>query len=110
MQETGAFQADVDKSGIHPWQDALHLAFVNVANDAALALALDKNILQHAVAEQGDAGFVGRMVDENLGARRYVVCHINSLAPAKTRRCNPARRNPATALAAAAPPRCKNRR
>ena len=103
VQETGTFQANIDKSGVHPWQDALHLAFVNVADDAALALALDKNILQHAVAEQGDAGFVGRMVDENLGARCYVVCHVNSLAPAKTDRCNPARRNPATTLAAVAP-------
>ena len=67
VQKPGALQTNIDKGGVHAGQDALHFALVNIADDAALALALDENVLQDAVFEQRDPRLIRRVIDENFG-------------------------------------------
>jgi hypothetical protein len=50
------FQADVGERGLHPGQHALHAAFVDVSRDPPFLFALDVELAQQAVLNQGNAG------------------------------------------------------
>ena len=80
VQEGGAFQAHVDERRLHARQHALHAALVEIADDAAAALALDEQLGQHAVFDERRARLARRHVDEDF--RRHpvppsdpAVCH-----------------------------------
>lgn len=59
MQKGGLVQANIDKGRLHARQYPAHLAFINVADQALLANALDDQFLQHAVFDDGDPGSGG---------------------------------------------------
>ena len=64
VQEGGALQAHVHERGLHARQHAHHAAKVDVADEAARVLALDVQLLHHAVVEQRDTRLLRREVDE----------------------------------------------
>ena len=66
VQERGALEADLDERRLHPGQDARDLADVDVADPAALELALEMQLLHRAVLDDRDAGFLRRPVDEDV--------------------------------------------
>ena len=66
VQEGGALEADLDERRLHPGQDARDLADVDVADAAALELALEVQLLHRAVLDDGDAGFLRRPVDQDV--------------------------------------------
>src|SRR3954469_9434 len=53
VQERGAIETDLDEHGLHTGHDALHAALVHVADVAALRCALDVDLLQHAIFDNG---------------------------------------------------------
>ena len=69
VQESGAFEPDVDEGGLHAGQHAHDLAQIDVAHPPALELALDVHFLHHAVFDHGGTGFLGGPVDQ------YVLLH-----------------------------------
>ncbi len=66
MQEGGALQPDVDERRLHAGQHALHLADIDVADQAALAAALDVQFLHDTLLHHRDAGFLRGDVDQDL--------------------------------------------
>jgi hypothetical protein len=66
MQEPSAVQADIDESGLHARHHPLHPAFIDIANHAPARRAFDLQLLQHAVFDQGDAGFARSDVDQDF--------------------------------------------
>ena len=73
VQERGALEADLDERRLHAGQDASDLADVDVADPAALELALDVQLLHGAALDHGDARFLGRPVDEDVLHRARLV-------------------------------------
>ena len=59
VEERVALEADVDERRLHPGQDLRDPALVDVADDAALILALDEDLDDLVVLEDGDARVVG---------------------------------------------------
>src|SRR5437773_586977 len=49
-------ETDVDEGGLHPGQHAFDAALVDVAGDPALLLALDVELAEQTVLDQGNAG------------------------------------------------------
>jgi hypothetical protein len=68
MQECGAIEPDVHERRLHPGHHALDLPFVDVADHATTPAALDVQLLQHAVFDDGDTGFARGDVDQDLFA------------------------------------------
>ena len=66
VQERGAVQPDLDERRLHARHDPLHLALVDVADDAAAPAALDVQFLQHAVLDHGHAGLARGDVDQDF--------------------------------------------
>jgi hypothetical protein len=66
VQETGLFHADLDKRGLHPWQDPRNFAFIDIAGDAHLLFAFDQKISQQAIFNDGNTAFLGRRINENF--------------------------------------------
>ena len=66
VQERGALEADLDERRLHAGQDASDLAGVDVADPAALERALDVQLLDRAVLDDGDAGLLRRPVDQDV--------------------------------------------
>ena len=93
MQKTGALQANINKRRIHARQHPLHLALVNVADNAALALALDEKILQHAAFENRNPRLVRRVIDQNLRDQTRTV-HIQLPSARKNSPLQPNSQNP----------------
>jgi hypothetical protein len=69
VQERGLVLADVDEGGLHAGEHAQDLALVHVAHGPALALALDVELGQDPVLDQGDPGLRAIGVDNNDGIR-----------------------------------------
>ena len=55
VQKTVLGKADVDERGLHPRQHVVHLAEIDVADQRALAAALDQRFDGVALLEHGDA-------------------------------------------------------
>ena len=72
MDESAALKADVDKRGLHARHHAHDPSDIDVADVATARLALDMNILNEAVFQDGDARFHRRHIDENLGAHAAI--------------------------------------
>jgi hypothetical protein len=68
MQEGGTFEANVHERRLHAGQHAHDLAAVDIADDAAVAGALDVHLLQHAVFDDRHTGFLRRHIYEDLFA------------------------------------------
>ena len=66
VEESVALEADVDEGGLHAGQDLRHAALVDVADDAALPLALDEDFGDEVVLEDGHHGFVAVGGDDHL--------------------------------------------
>src|SRR6478736_3287072 len=60
------FEADVHERRLHAGQHFRHPALVDVADDAALAFALDEQLRDEVVLENGDAGLVIVRGDDHL--------------------------------------------
>ena len=63
VQETVFGEADIDERGLHPRQHVVHFAEIDVADQRALAAALDQGLNGLALLEYGDAQL--RQVDGN---------------------------------------------
>lgn len=93
VQKSGALQTNINKCRIHARQHPLHLALINIADDAALALALDEKILQHAVFQKRDPRLIRRVIDQNLRAQTRTV-HIQLPSARKNSPLQPNSQNP----------------
>ncbi len=58
VQEPVSLQADLDEGGLHAGQHLGHPALVDIADHAAIALALNEDLRELVVLEDGHAGFV----------------------------------------------------
>ena len=86
VQESGALEADLDERRLHPRQHAGDLADVDVADAAALELALDVELLHRAALDDGDTRFLRRPVDEDVLHRRGRRAQGRTATPAHSRR------------------------
>ena len=68
VQKCGPLQADLDERRLHARQHARDPSLVDVADQAAPAVALEEYLLKHAVLDHGGARLVGTRVDEDLRA------------------------------------------
>ena len=66
VEERVAFEADVNEGGLHAGENLVHPAFVDVANDPALILALDEYFDDLVVLEDGDPRLVDARGDDHL--------------------------------------------
>lgn len=66
VQEGSALQSDVDEGRLHAGQHAHDLAGVDVANQAAFQGAFNVQLLHGPSFDEGDAGFLGGPVDEDV--------------------------------------------
>ena len=66
VEEAVALEADVDERRLHAGQDFRDPALVDVADDAAILLALDEQFSELVVLENGDAGFVAVRGDDHF--------------------------------------------
>ena len=66
VEEAVALEADVDEGGLHAGQDLRHPSLVDVADDAALALALDEDLGDQVVLEDGHLRLVAVRGDDHL--------------------------------------------
>ena len=64
MQKRRAFKPDVDEGRLHAGQHPQHPPHVDVAHEAAVGDALDVQILENAVDQNGDARLTRRAIDE----------------------------------------------
>jgi len=67
-------QADVDESGLHPRQDPIHPAFVDIPRDAPFLFALDVEFSQQAVLHQCNASLGSVRVDD-----KKAVSHLGTV-------------------------------
>ena len=66
VEEAVALEAEVDERRLHAGQDLRDPALVDVADDAALPLALDEDFGDEVVFENGHHGFVAVRGDDHL--------------------------------------------
>ena len=66
VQEAVALETEIDERGLHAGQDFRDPAFVDVADDAALPLALDENFGDEVVFENGHDRLVAVRGDDHL--------------------------------------------
>jgi hypothetical protein len=68
VEETGFFEPDVDKGGLHAREHARDAAFVDVADHTTVALSLEVEVCNQAVFESGHPGLLGgRINDKQIG-------------------------------------------
>ena len=79
MQEGRARKTHLHKGGLHAGQHPCHASLVDIADNAASAFALDKQLLQHTTLEQRSAHFSRGDVDEDFGAHAPA-CHSGTPA------------------------------
>src|SRR5438105_5522035 len=66
VEEAVAFEADVDERRLHAGEDLRDAALVDVADDAALPLALDEDLGHEVVLEDGHYRLVAIRGDDHL--------------------------------------------
>src|SRR5690606_29189023 len=66
VEESVSFEADVDKSGLHPRQNVFNPALVNVAYDTLFLLPLNVKLDQTPVFEERSARLAEAGVDHDL--------------------------------------------
>ena len=67
LQEGGAFETDIDKGRLQAGQDGIHLAQVDVTDHTFRLGALDPDLGERAVLDDGNARFVNPLIDEDFG-------------------------------------------
>ncbi len=115
VQERALLHAYVDERGLHARQDRAHYALVDVADDAAALPALDHDLDQLVVFENGDASLAARHVDNDFlmhitplyGEPRPLVRVVQVLAIPQGHRCCAPYRLPSSIVAL--PDRFKSR-
>ena len=70
VEKGGLVETDLDKGRLHPRQHALHAAKVDVADDAAVAVALDEDFGDRALLHESDTCFKRGDVDDQLVGHR----------------------------------------
>ena len=73
VEEPVALETDVDEGGLHPGEHLRYAAFVDVADDAALAFALDEELCDEIVFQDGDTRFVIVRGDDHLLGHAYSI-------------------------------------
>ena len=67
VHEAGLLQAEIDKGGLHPGEDAQHPAAVDVSCDRGIAATLDVEFRELGVLDQCDPSLeLGRVEDDTL--------------------------------------------
>ena len=66
VQERRTFQPDFHKCALHARQHARHPTQINVADNAAMARALNVQLFDHAVIKHRHARFLSRDIDEDF--------------------------------------------
>src|SRR5690606_34848810 len=70
VQESRAFQADVEECRLHAGKHAGDAAEADVAGEPSRARTLDVQLLDRSLLHDGDARFVRRVVDQDLFGHR----------------------------------------
>ena len=66
INECRLFQADIDKSRLHPGQNPLYIPFVNIAGNIQIIVPLDEKLHNRAVLEQGHTRLVITNIDDKF--------------------------------------------
>ena len=66
IEESVALETEVNERRLHAGQDFRHPALVEIANDSALMFALDEDLGNLIVLENGHTCFVARRGDDHL--------------------------------------------
>src|SRR4030042_7166879 len=74
IEESSFFQPDINKSGLHPWQNLYHFPFVDVPHDPPVFGALDIKFGKDPVLQECNPCLLLRYINDQL------ICH-NSLPP-----------------------------
>ena len=72
VEEAVAFEADVDECRLHAGQHLRHAALVDVARDAAIALALDENFCDEVVLENRHTRLVAIRGNDHFFVHGYL--------------------------------------
>ncbi len=78
MQERRPIQADIDECRLHARQHPADTAEIDVANQAALAVALNMQLLHLAEIDHSNPGLLRRDVDEDFFGHKGSVKGIQS--------------------------------
>ena len=73
MQKRGAFQADIDKRALHAGKHAFDDTQINIADQAVTAVALDVQLADIVLFQNGHTRFLRRNVDEDGFGRTHGV-------------------------------------
>ena len=66
MEKRRLLEADVDEGGLHAGQHPLDPRLVYVADDAAVAQALDVDLGELVPLDDGDTRLLGRAIEDDL--------------------------------------------
>jgi len=67
MDKAGFFKSDINKRGLHAWEDAIHASEIDIARNIALLRTLNVNLYERFVFEEGNTGLlVGRINNDFL--------------------------------------------
>ena len=73
MQKCGAFQSDIDERALHAGEDTFDDAQINIADQAVAAVALDVQLADIVLFQNGHTRFLRRNVDEDGFGRTHGV-------------------------------------
>ena len=73
VQKRGALQADIDERALHAGEDAFDDAQINIADQAMAAVALDVQLADIVLFQNGHTRFLRRDVDEDGFGRTHGV-------------------------------------
>ena len=73
VQKRGAFQADIDERALHAGKDAFDDTQINIADQAVAAVALDVQLADIVLFQNGHTRFLRRDVDEDGFGRTHGV-------------------------------------
>ena len=73
MQKRGAFQADINERALHAGKNAFDDAQINIADQAMAAVALDVQLADIVLFQNGHTRFLRRDVDEDGFGRTHGV-------------------------------------
>ena len=73
VQKRGAFQADIDERALHAGKDAFDDTQINIADQAVAAVALDVQLADIVLFQNGHTRFLRRNVDEDGFGRTHGV-------------------------------------
>jgi len=71
MEKRRPFKADIDKGGLHPWEDATDLSLVDVADQPPAPGPLDQDFLKDPIFNDRDSGLGRRDIDEDFIAHAF---------------------------------------